>query len=156
MKSKLLAIIAIAVLFAPLSNAVAAETPQWFLNALKVKNPNELPIRTLADEDCPFAEDEMGDIVSGVLFRSRVKPLPVIEVVLNSLYLFVQLSCIEEEGNQTYTLSVYFGKISGTVSYLIDWPYGTFGRNDKAGMTTVIKGRVEAAITDFIKANLDL
>jgi hypothetical protein len=72
---KLLAIIAIAVLSAPLSNAVGSEKPQWLLDALKVDNPNQLAVWAVAGEQCPITTDEMKEIVSGVLVRSRIKPL---------------------------------------------------------------------------------
>jgi hypothetical protein len=156
MKSKLLAIIAIAVLSGPFNNAVARETYQWLLDALKVDNPNELPVMADSGDDCLITDDEMIDIVSGVLIRSRVKPLTGDEMFERPLYLYVGLNCYKEERYQTYNLRVYFGNASGKVDYLVDQPYGTFRRDDKAGMTTVIKNSTEAAITDFIKANFNL
>jgi hypothetical protein len=104
MKSKLLAIIAIAVLSAPLSNVVTAETPQWFLDALKVDNPNELAIWGDTSEKCLITTDELKDIVSGVLTRSRIEPLTGEEPYQSPLYLNVKMSCIEREEVERYQI----------------------------------------------------
>jgi hypothetical protein len=159
MKSKLLAIIAIAVLSAPLSNAVAAETPKWFLDAIKVDNPNELAVLAVPNEECPITKAELNKIVSGVLIRSRVKPLTGDAWYQNSLYLKVKLGCLrksETTRSQGYSLNINFGNALVKQMYLYTYDYGSLGPQGKAGMTSVIKQHVEAAITDFIKANFDL
>ena len=159
MKSKLLAIIAIAVLSAALSNAVAAEAPQWFLDAIKVDNPNQLAVYTYADEECPFTTEDLKTIVSGVFIRSRVKPLTGWEWASDDLHLGVELTCIkmrDQTDRFIYRIDLQYGNYSVVPRIQYSHDYGYLGLANKASIIMILKNKVEAAITDFIKANFDL
>ncbi len=57
------------------SQVQAAEPPDWLYTALKVDNPNELAVLVFASDKCFVTTEELTELVSGLLIRSRVKPL---------------------------------------------------------------------------------
>jgi hypothetical protein len=107
--------------------------------------------------NCPLTEKEATEAVSGVLIRSRVKPLTGNEYWTQPLLLDVQLDCLKSESiYQIFMLTIYFGNASKLPVTFMAHPYNRYGTVDKADLISSIKDRVEAAITDFIKANFDL
>ena len=79
------------------SQVQAAGPPSWLYPVLKVANPNQLAVYVAADKGCPFTTEELKEVVSGVLIRSRVKPLVRLEWVVSSLYLSATVHCIEPD-----------------------------------------------------------
>lgn len=144
------------------SQLQAEELPAWLYPVLKVNNPNELAVWTSAGETCPVTNDDLNEITSGVLIRSRVKPLLGDEWVKNSVHLQVTVDCarVFVEGNTyAYKTAITWSNASGQTSFHYAWDYGRLGGmdiTDPARLKTSIKGSVEAAITDYIKANFDL
>lgn len=156
MNSKLAAMIAIMVLAVPLSNAGAAEPPQWLMKAIKVADPSQLAVRVHASDNCPFTTEDMKSIVSGVAIRKQIKPLTDSNLLQQQLYLNVGMQCLKlPEGRkyQTYQLNIRFGSALTGIPVLVDQSYGFLGVDDQSGMVAAIKTGVESAITDFRKAN---
>ena len=159
MKMRAILLVAFLAMSGQSTTVAAAELPKWYLDALKVDNPNQLAIYAEADGDCPITKNEMKEIISGVLIRSRVKPLTGDEWSIHSLYFEVILNCFKKKPNeqlQIYALNAHFGNFSLNPPVWYQWPYRSFGRDEKEGLKSVIKSRAEEAITDFIKANFDL
>ena len=136
----------------------AEDYPDEFLKAIKVKNPDQLDVYYYAATECPLTKHELKELVSGVLIRSRVKPLLGVEWVFDSLYLNVALSCIERKSTNQwiYKFDIYFGRwdVEPPISYQSD--YDSFGIGPKQFIKDHVKENVENAMTAFIKANFNL
>jgi len=129
----------------------------WMEKAYKQENPNELAYFLLVHPDCPVTEEEGESILEGVLVRSRIKPLVRPAWVSRPLYLSVSLECIKPKNNNpVFQIIARFGDVSGEIPIFYFPDYGFFGIGPKDSMKTAFQGRVEAAITDYLKANFDL
>ena len=141
-----------------LSNHVYAELSEWLHQALKVDNPNQLAYWVEVGKNCPVTQKEVENLVEGVFIRSRIKPLK--EGVFDSgvIYLDVGLVCNGVSSNHidSYVSKILFGRIVPTPAVWFQGEFGTVGRGSKDFMVGAVKGSVEAAITEYIKANFDL
>jgi len=134
-----------------------AQIPTWFHGAIKVDNPNQLLYWAGADKVCPVTEGAMQEIIEGVFIRSRVKPVKEAIFDPGSIYLDVSLSCLKREENwYVYHIGVWFSRYSPTPAVKFDHNFGTTGIGADTNITAAIKETVEAAITEYIKANFDL
>jgi hypothetical protein len=137
---------------------VAAEASQRYLEVLKVDNPNELALIVAAGKHCPFTTEELKEMTSGVLIRSRVKPLLGIEWLTKSLTLLASVDCLKDklDDKQVFTMRLIYGNFSVPLSVLYPDGYPSYGLADRDFILSTYKGSAEAAITDFIKAKFDL
>ena len=64
------------VILLTLSTTAQAELEAWYKKAIKVPNPNELPLFSKVGQGCKaMSEAELRSVAEGVLIRSRIKPL---------------------------------------------------------------------------------
>jgi hypothetical protein len=139
------------------SQVQAAEPPDWLYPALKVDNPNELAVLVFATDKCFVTTEELTELVSGVLIRSRVKPLLGYEYYENDLYLKISMQCNTPKiGHQVYTMDAIFGNYNVTPPVRYPSFYGFLGDARKPFIVSRVKNMVEVAITDYIKANFNL
>lgn len=141
------------------SQVQPAEPPSWLYPTLKVDNPNELAVYVLADSKCPITTDELKEIVSGVLIRSRGKPLLGDEWLERSLFLEATVNCMKldtPESSQIFNIGVQFGNYSVTPPVQYPTGYKYVGIGSKDYIVSTYKSKVEAAMTDYIAANFDL
>ena len=133
-----------------------AEQPDWFYQAIKQDNPNELAYYA-ESHDCPITEDEVKGIVEGVLIRSRVKPLGGDAIFSATLFLYINIKCIKlESNNPIFDIQADFGQYKTMPATLYLGALGYTGIGDKDYLTLEVKNAVERAMTAYIKANFDL
>jgi len=134
-----------------------AEKPVWFLETIKVDNPNQLAYWTVIAGDCPVTEKEMQEIIEGVFVRSRVKPLKEAIYKPGSIYLDVNLTCFKRsEDRFIYNMQIYFSRQFPRPSVKFGDDFGALGSGGKTYITATLKNKIEGAVTVFIKANFDL
>ena len=144
------------------STVQAAELPDWFVAVLKVDNQGELPVFVGAGKKCPIKKDELTEIISSVLIKSRVKPLPNnkgVEWLVRDLHLRVELSCLEADSpssSHIFVATIVYGNARVTPLVNYAQTYTSYGRGPKDYMVTNVKLQVENAVTDFNQANIDL
>ena len=135
---------------------VALSDPQpW----MKKENPNELGSVHRVSPLCGISENEIRELINGVLVRSRIKP----GYDVSGLHLFVDLQCGEKDIGTSYAWAVdveFASRLVGRDSS-IDFRYGyfgnsTFGVGDKQDVIAIAKRNIERTITDYLKANFDL
>lgn len=132
----------------------------WLHQAIKVDNPNELAFWVKFGGECPVTKEAVQKIVEGVFIRSRVKPLKA-EAIREPgrIYMSVDLFCFKSDPSYdwvAYRIALTFGRFSPSPAILFDRDFGSVGTGGKESISTTIKERVEAAITEYIKANFDL
>jgi hypothetical protein len=145
-----------AILLFLLPSLAPADHPQWFLDAIKKDNPNELAYN-LYVFDCPFTYARGKEIVEGVFVRSRVKPTE--NTLEDPIYLAIGLSCFSFPNNTSaFSLNVHFGAVRGDemMMILFDKPFGWFGVEANDEIQQSLKESVESAITAYLQANFDL
>ena len=144
-----LSILALAALAA---SSVAAEPWPY----MKRVNPNELPL-LVETRGCPVDTATVREMAEGVLTRSQIKPLDPtkIEVPLPPPWLYVNVSCLA--GGVAFRTDVDFvGRQGADIVRLSLSGYGGLGMaedKDAAYILDGIRERVEAAVTDYVKAN---
>jgi hypothetical protein len=139
-----------------LANVASADPEPW----MKKANPDELVTLVVPGKDCPASVDEIERAVSGVLVRSRLKRIDRAPNRDNAVgtfpWLMISLRCTAD----LYAFDVDFvaSDADGFLDRLGLTGYGTAGTN--ANSTEVFLGalrkNIEAAITDYMKANFDL
>jgi hypothetical protein len=123
---------------------------------MKRANPNELPL-LVETRGCPVDTAAVREMAEGVLARSQIKPLDPtkIEVPLPPPWLYVNVGCLA--GGVAFRTDVDFiGRQGVDIVRLSLSGYGGLGMaDDKDGAYILdgIKERVEAAVTDYVKAN---
>jgi len=123
---------------------------------MKRVNPNELPL-LVETRGCPIDTAAVREMAEGVLARSQIKPLDPtkIEVPLPPPWLYVNVSCLG--GGVAFRTDVDFvGRRGADIVRLSLSGYGGLGMaedKDAAYILDGIKERVEAAVTDYVKAN---
>jgi hypothetical protein len=143
-----------------LSNQSYAEEQKWFLDAIKVDNPNQLAYWLTNGDSCPITKKEVQKIIEGVFVRSRIKPLS--EQIFNPglIHLSIYLDCIKRTGPNDlyiYDLDIQFGQYNPYPAVLFNATgFGRMGIQDKEGIANDIKSSAENAVTVFIKANFNL
>ena len=135
--------------------AHGADDPEWLKTAFKKDNPNELAYYAGTSDDSPIDDERVGDIIEGVLVRSRIKPLADAWTSA-PLYLSVMVNCVKLEGNNpVYQMEIAFGK-RRPIPILYDHNFGNIGIGSKDFIESILKDKVEDAITAYIKVNFDL
>jgi hypothetical protein len=142
-----------------LSGTVFAQPEPW----MKQGEPNSLGLWLFVGDQCPATEEEVRERVDGEFLRARVKS----DRSLDSLHLSVQVSCLSDtlqNGRQIgYTVSVEirFGNTFGNDLMLYHFPdYSTIlalgtGDVSEQFFLTAIRDKAAAALTDYLKANLE-
>jgi len=139
---------------AALATSSVAADPRPYM---KRANPNELPLLVEA-AGCPVDAAAVRAMAEGVVTRSRIKPLDptTVEVPLAFPWLYVNVNCLE--GGVVFRTDVDFLTVQGgdLVRFALNG-YGGLGMAAKDGAYILdeIKARVEAAVTDYVKANLE-
>jgi hypothetical protein len=127
---------------------------------LKKENPDVLPLWVFVTKGCPFDSATLRSDVEGVLIRSRIKPIGWLDEGGNNFHLSVSLSCHPmSNSNPLFSLDVgVSGEVvfNGETAYYTSRDNGTFGMADSDSIRFEVKRRVEAWITDYLKANFDL
>jgi len=143
-----------------LSTAAQAELEEWYKKAIKVPNPNELPLLTATSGCESSIKEDFRSVVEGVLVRSRIKPLQIAEHFTKPekypINLNAAVSCVADLELYTFLIAVSFGRINleEGVNFIV--PYGSIGRNETAVIKNEVKKSIERAITDYVKVNFDL
>jgi hypothetical protein len=144
-----------------ISTTAQAEMEEWYKKAIKVPNPNELPLRSVVSSSCKaLSESELRSIVEGVLVFSRIKPLPFQEHEDDPkkypIYLSTVMTCRDNDGSYLSITEVKFAKYMPRPSMLFHKDYDAYGQTNTVGLKGSVKVQVEKAITDYIKVNFDL
>ena len=138
-------------------NAIAADRPQWFYDAIKVENPNQLAYFVEMDKNCPFNKETLNDTVDGVLIRSRIKPLKENIFVPGHIYLSLDVSCLKlKQTNPVFSIQLYFARYKPYPAILIKRGFGSIGIGPSDFILQTFKEKVERAVTEYIKANFNL
>jgi len=137
------------------THAMGEEPDQWFYDAIKQDNPNQLAYYLYVANDCPFTEETLNEIVEGVFIRSRIKPRSV-GWTSAPVYLDLAVQCLPlKNNNSIYMIHAKFGRVRPDPHISFDYPYELFGINDSAGIQQSFKGAVEEVITWYIKAHFN-
>jgi hypothetical protein len=148
------------VILLTLSTTAQAELDEWYKKAIKVPNPNELPLLPTVSSGCKaMSVAELQAVAEGVLVRSRIKPLGLLDHLKDPakypIYLSVSLDCFGDEP-YNFNLRVAFGKAEPEPLVAFEHPYGTYGRAPTATIKSEAREELEKAITDYVKVNFDL
>jgi hypothetical protein len=133
--------------------AVAKEDAlPWLRKEIKVHAHEKLMFSVSAYDDCPLTENEISQIVQGVLIRSRLKSEKV-EGKGAQLYLSVSLRCTKPQ-NSLYVFSsdIYFAKWK-SAPILIQPNFGRVGDAKKQTIRNSLKESIEGAVTVYIATN---
>ena len=126
------------------------------LSFLKKDNPDELAFWAFADSDCPISREDVEAIVTGVLIRSRIKPLVGLGLWASApVYLNVSVGCVKlENNNPVYRIDSNFGRRNPFPAVIFEGSdHGRLGIGNASDLKAGIKGAVEGAVTDYIKVN---
>ena len=141
-------------------NALAAGQPQWFMDAIKQDNPNELAYLLGIGSDCPITKPEAEKIVEGVILRSRVKAVGGLAFFADDLYLEVEMQCLElTRGDDkasiawANSINVAFGQYKNKPAFLLSQKYGGIAIGGVSSMKASLKNYVEKAMTAYVEAN---
>lgn len=138
-------------------NAIAADQPQWFYDAIKVENPNQLAYFVGTNEECPINKETLNDTVDGVLIRSRIKLLKEDIFVPGRIYLSLNVSCLKQkQRNPIYSIQLHFARYQPYPAILIDKDFGSIGIGPSDFILRSVKETLERAVTEYIKANFNL
>lgn len=142
------------VLLVFVSCAAFAQGNAW----MKQKDPNSLGLFVAVDEECPFSEEEVTNVLEGEYLRARIKPTQ--SLVLN---ITVSVTCVlieDDESVMGYAVSkqVRFGtRLTNGSLVLYEMPdYGSLdigGTDSKRFLMNSISDAVSSAITDYLKVN---
>jgi len=137
--------------------ATAQESPDWFLKAIKTETPDQLSYYFHVSEGCPFTEEKTIPVVEGVFIRSRIKPTPN-DWRTAPLYLSISIECLSLETmlHPIYNLYIAFGRRNPYPAILYDYRFVALGLNDEDSIMQTLKTSVEAAATEYLRANFDL
>ena len=127
---------------------------------LKKDNPNELGWLASAASECPMTDDEVAEVLKGVLIRSRIKPVPLTD----GLGIYVDVVCYGVNSSTQYAFSIdvdFVDKLQVEgwlvpIRYMYGDGYDAIGIQNKEALMQATKDSVERAITDYLKANFDL
>lgn len=142
-----------------LAHQVHAEEPTWFLDAIKVKNPDQLAYWVSIHSNCPVKKEAIQNTIEEVFIRSRVKPLKEQIYKLGEIYLNISIVCIpddDKEWHGAFHVSISFARFMPYPAVLFDYSFGGVATGDEEYMPIATKHYTEDAITAFIKANSDL
>ena len=140
---------------AALATASVAADPRPYMKRAK---PNELPL-LVETYGCPVDAVTVRAMAEGVMTRSQVTPLDPtkIEIPLPPPWLYVNVTCLD--GGVAFRTDVDFVSRQGADLVRLSLNgYGGLGMaedKDAAYVLDGIKERVEAAVTDYVKANLE-
>jgi hypothetical protein len=135
------------------ATASVAADPRPYMKRAK---PNELPL-LVETYGCPVDAVTVRAMAEGVMTRAQVKPLDPtkIEVPLPPPWLYVNVTCLD--GGAAFRTDVDFVSQQGADLVRLSLSgYGGLGMaedKDAAYVLDGIKERVEAAVTDYVKAN---
>ena len=144
--------------------------PDPFKSYLIKDNPEELTVNYVQGESC---HDTYEHIIDSELAQSRIRKT---FSFFNELQLTVNVSCLDMSRSNSfvYVVEVYFGitrfnigssEVGQTPTFYEDVhfepDYGNFGvssKDDEGAMflASIVRKQVEAALTDYLKANFDL
>ena len=97
--------LALLIIFLPI--LAHGEPTSW----LKKEEPNDLFVYTDTHGYCPLSDDQVTEVVSGVLIRARIQPLA--NWTANELSLYVYLTCpFDTASPWMYSVSVQFAQFS--------------------------------------------
>ena len=139
--------------FAALVAAPVAADPWPYMKRL---NPSELPL-LVETRGCPVDAATVREMAEGVLARVEIKPLDPtkIEVPLPPPWLYVNVNCLD--GGLAFRTDVDFvGRQGAEIVRFGLNGYGGLGMaedKDGAYILDATEERVEAAVTDYVKAN---
>ena len=120
---------------------------------LKKEKPDELALFVFVDSECPFSQEEVEGLVSGVLIRARLKP-DTLNWPYAPLYLDFSLSCLAlKNNNPVFVIKTAFGRRNPKPAIMYEYNYGTYGVGPKENIEAAIKDSTEKAITAYIQAN---
>jgi hypothetical protein len=140
-----------------ISNAFAQNHEDWFLEALKKENPNELGYYIVSNPGCPFTEKEATKIIEGVFENSRIKPLKD-SYTFEKVYLSIVINCGKTSAdNFLYFVDYGFGRRLPRPAVIFDneAPSLWFGIGKKQTILNIIKQSAEEVLVPYMKANFD-
>jgi hypothetical protein len=97
-----------------LAGNVLADPQPWMVK----ENPDELPIYVEAFGECAFLQDALYETVSGVLIRSRLKPVAMLEPAdtYGHFVMMVNVSCTDRSGDSFSGLVTFGDTVDGQVA----------------------------------------
>lgn len=141
-------------------SGVAQKDPRpWVIQ----DDPDTLAYRASLDETCRPDQLDVNEIVSAVLTKADIVPLPIVSAESADLFLRVELHCLERDrgrvllsrglDERVYSLDVKFGT-SRFDDVTVEYPdqYGSFGVEDFFGLEDTVRSAVEGAVTVYMEA----
>ena len=138
-----------------ISHAFAQSYEDWFLEALKKENPNELGYHMVSSPSCPFSEKEATKILEGVFKKSGITPLKD-EYTLEKLYLSIAINCGKTSPESfLYFVDYGFGRRLPRPAVIFDneAPALWYGIGKKQTILKIIETSAEEILVPFLKAN---
>ena len=133
----------------------SADPEPW----MKKENPNEIHVASIFSAGCPASSGEAEDVVSGVLARSRLKMVHADPSTNRGMpWLVMFLSCGSDQVICTANIDFVgqdkdgFRFRHGITGYTVTGNCN----GQKQILLTSLRDGVEAAITDYLRANFDL
>ena len=146
------------VLGALLPVGLVAQAPDKYLEVIKELSYSDglYPFVWVSDR-CPVETYDVNRLVEDKLHDSGLFPTEPRHYAPGVLVLHVALSChvpLRAGGPQIFDIDAYFGYYDETgIRWKLYWDYSDYGTGDAVYMTQAIEGRIEDAITDFIRAH---
>lgn len=139
---------------------VSAEPMSW----MKRGNPNELGYLASVQPECPFTQEQIVAVIEDEFLRARVKPMDWRSTP--DLYLNLDVSCLgRTAGGQPTDWSISSSLGFAAIIEMEPMLYAgsQYGSQTNAGVsessiqfvTDTMKRGIEAALTDYLKANFD-
>jgi hypothetical protein len=149
---------AVVMLIAVLVTGIANADPQpW----MKKANPNELVLVIFGPNgECPASRESLHEAAKGVLTRSRIKAIeetpPAEKAESTFPWLVVGIGC--QDGLYEVGVDFIVQDATGFRHRAGLFGYGSHGTHGNSGphLVNSVRNDVEAAITDYLKANFDL
>ena len=160
--------LAVVLLIAAVTTAVAGQDKKTSAGYLKKVNPDSLYYAVHIDDDCPGTERSYERIVQGELLRARIKPKQYWEMYDRFLDVLVGCAVRDDSEAYAYSLDVRFAQhrpILHPASDEYDFyvvhigtKYGVFGfrgtgKDDEQHLQTLLRTAVTNALDDYLKAN---
>jgi hypothetical protein len=122
------------------------------------ERPEELAYAVFVEPACPITEEELIDIVEGVLVRNRIKPRGGFSDVGKEMYLDVIVYCSHMHSIDKYAVNIqvrFAANLPPDAPFMYRNPYSRAGITAANYIESSAKALVEAAIADYRRIYFD-
>ena len=141
--------------------------PFWWM---KKDDPNSLGLLVYADSACPFSTVDLKNMAEGEYLRARIKPTEPAAFIDEAVFLRINTTCVAMKAGDNHigyamSYNVFFATIIDTPNTA--WmQYSDIGYDGlsvsgegkekaKTDLLNFVEESVSAALTDYLKANLE-